>query len=221
VRIADLSTVELQRLGSAVLRAYVDASAGREPTNVLQQGLPTLAEESLGDLATVPQAAIGPVTVARQSDDQAYVAAAVLQPGQKRQRTGVLLAAELTTVDGLLRVARVGHCVPLQRDVDATDRWIVDPDPPQHVTNILGALPASEEARERWVTAAAVISEYRQTWGITDARLALGEPPRDLGQREERERAVRSVRELLSEIDRASLVQDEAGRARPGPDLAR
>ncbi len=71
------------------------------------------------------------------------------------------------------------------------------------------------------MTAAAVISEYRQTWGITDAHLALGEQPRDLEQREERQRAVRSVRELLSEIDRAPLVQDEAGRARPGPDLTR
>ncbi len=221
VRVVDLTTVELQRLGRAVLRAYLDVGTGRRPIPTMQP--PTAADpvDALTRVAGTIHAGIGPVTVVRQGKDRAFVAAAVPDRTSGDPAAGTVLAAELTSRDGVLRPERLGHYAVRGRDTHASGHWPLEPEPPEHLTNLLGPLPATERARARWVIAAAVVSDYRETWHINDTSSALGPLPQDSEQRRERERAVNVVRELVAAIDKDEPGRSPAGRETPDPDLSR
>lgn len=221
MRVADLTTVELQRLGSAVLRAYLDASAGRQPLPAMQPWIAAQRVDTLPGVAGTSHTDMGPVTVIRQGSDQVFVAAAVRNPESGDSAHATLLAAELASGDGALRITRLGHSSMRSRGIDSSDRWPLQPEPPEHLTKLLGPLPTTESARARWVTAAAVISDYRETWHLEDSGSALGPLPQDSEQRRERERAVDIVRELVTAIDKEEPGRSPVGREVPGPDLSR
>lgn len=216
MRIDDLTTVELQRLGRWALRCYLDTAAGGQPggQRAWLAAQPPAAELPHG---RVDHARIGPVTVLRQGPDRAYVATAVA--AGDRPAAG-LVAAELTTHDGLLRTARAAH-YPAARHLDDASRWALEPEPPAHLVRLLGPLPTGTQPRARWATAAAIVTDYRDTWGITDPGSALGRQPEDAEQRAERDRAVSATRELLLGIDIPQPRRTEPGREPEGWDLGR
>ena len=217
MRVADLTPVELQRLGSAVLRTYLDAGRARQPAQLLRSLLePHLASGSVHAPET-SHADLGPITVLRQGADQVYVAAAGMSPGGG----AALVAAELTTGDGVLRLTRVGH-VAAARDIEPVQAWMLAPDPPAHLARLLGPLPTTEQGLDKWAIAAAVISDYRETWGIDDPHSAFGPmPPEAREQRDERERALKIAQDLVAEIDNGQSNRPPIAREALGPDLSR
>jgi len=217
MRIDDLTTVELQRLGRWALRSYLDTAAGGQPAGqrAWLAGQAASAELPQG---RVDHARIGPVTVLRQGPDRAYVAATVA--AGERPAAG-LVAAELTTHDGILRVARAGHFPAARHHLDDASRWALEPEPPAHLVRLLGPLPTGTQARACWATAAAIVTDYRYTWGITDPGSALGRQPEDAEQRAERDRAVAATRELLLGIDIRQRRRTGPGREPEGWDLGR
>lgn len=189
MRIADLSTVELQRVGRAILQAYLDAQAGRPEA---------LARWMIdGVSAAVPTSGsntdrLGPVTVLRQGTDRAHMASTVLDV---HGTTTGSIACEVHSDDGL-RVVRIGQVPVTATELDSSTRWILEPEPPEYLTSMLGPLPNHEAARMRWLTAAAIVAEYRETWAVEDVGSALGAATSDPEQRKERQGAVDSLRAL-------------------------
>jgi hypothetical protein len=108
-----------------------------------------------------------------------------------------------------------------ERDAQTTERWPLDPDPPEHLTKLLGPLPGTDAARAQWITAAAVVTDYRETWHIAQHNSALGPLPEEPEQRRERERALQITRELVVAIDQQEPGRLTAGRGVEGPDLSR
>lgn len=157
------------------------------------------------------------MTVLRQGVDQVHVSAAVVNEGGG----ATVVAAELVSRDGALRATRVGHVTGTRHDIEASERRLLEPDAPQHLTELLGPLPTIDQARARWVTAAALISDYRETWGIEDSTSALGPLPQDPEQRRERDHAVDVVRQLIAAIDKEEPGRSSSGREAAGPDLSR
>jgi hypothetical protein len=60
---------------------------------------------------------------------------------------------------------------------------------PAYLVHVLGECPSSGRARRAWHQAAALVEEYREKYGVTDPKLALGEEQGDFLQRMERREA--------------------------------
>lgn len=212
----ELSTTELRRMARLALRTYLDIAAGRQPGAAgarLLGDTPTPAEPPPAALA---HGQLGPVTVVRYRDERAYAAAAVRQDAG---RPYGLVAAELAAAAGAWRATGLTY-VPDARRVRDADRWALGPDVPAYLQSVLGAVPDHHGARERWALAAALVDDYRQTWGIDDERSTFGPAPTDPEQRRERTRALELTRRLVHEID-AIEPHRSSQRQQGGPELSR
>jgi hypothetical protein len=108
----------------------------------------------------------------------------------------------------------------------------VEADPPSHVLEALGPVPASTRGRRARRHAAAEIEQYRHAYQITDPERALGPEPYDPAQRADRQRARRAIERVQTKqraADRIRGTQPTTGRpsqprprqrGRPGPERA-
>jgi hypothetical protein len=180
------------------MSAYLDACAGRETGELSRWLIEGIATETSEDVRQASMR-LAAATVLRQGPDRAHVAAALVTPDGAPAGT---IACELRSEGEVIRAARIGQ-VPISRaELHEATQWVLEPEPPAYLTGIIGPIPVSSEARMRWVTAAAIVAEYREQWGIDASSTALGPVPADREQLEEREHAVDSVRQLLEDIRR-------------------
>ena len=199
-----MSTVDLQRVAVVVMRRYLDAEARPDAAAALDAVLvPGELEPELpgdADPRSIRHSRIGPVVVTRLGPHHVYATAPA--------GTGMVLEAELVEVAGRVHVRNVG---PLQaQDVERQRRGaLLGPPVPAHLSEVLHDAPRAERQRERWLTAAAVIDTYRERQGIDDAVASLGELPARPYAREQRQRALRHLLAVATELQR-----DEPGRRR-------
>lgn len=216
MRIADLRTTDLQRLGAAAMLAYLDACAGRETGELSRWLIEGVASPVSAPAPSATMRVIA-ATVLRQGPDRAHVAAALVLPDGAPAGT---IACELRSDDGALRAARIGQVPITTAELDDATKWVLEPEAPEYLTGMLGPVPTSAAARARWVTAAAIVAEYREAWGIDGSSAALGPVPAGSEQLQERARAVDSLRELVDDIGR---LEPQLGveRSLDGRDLGR
>lgn len=69
-----------------------------------------------------------------------------------------------------------------------------------YATALLGPLPRSTAAQERWSEGVRIIDNYRNKWNVADGRRALGGPPSTAPQRDSRNDAFRRLAEIVSKI---------------------
>jgi hypothetical protein len=214
------STAALRVAAAAVMRAYLDHDAGHDSGRLRRFLTPEAAaaldehQPSLDPAAASTYVAIGPYSALRLDADRAYVCAGVLQPDGGE----AVLAVELVGRGGALRAARVGRVAQAderQRDSRPRDVALVGdgqpaPDPPAHMRALLGDLPDSQGARERWLLGAAIIDTYRERHDVHDVELALGGQPEEPEQRAERDQAAGYLRELVRQIN--GLEPDHAAK---------
>ena len=66
---------------------------------------------------------------------------------------------------------------------------------PRYLESCVGALPERPSERHEWRRAVSAIEGYRERYGITDEKQALGPEPRNADQRREKEQAERHIEE--------------------------
>jgi hypothetical protein len=90
-----------------------------------------------------------------------------------------------------------------------------------YIVAMLGDPPRSGPALAAWNLAAALITDYRWTWNITDPQLALGTPPladaEHARQRTHRDDTIASIRTLLARHRANDLSQSPSTLEPPGP----
>jgi conjugative relaxase-like TrwC/TraI family protein len=223
------SSLDLRRLSTAELRAERDRLRGlleqapRDRARELvrasarraeaDQALEQLAASSdqqrqgrgmlrLRSRAASDSADPGVVAVAHQQADRAADAELALRRQQQR-RTGWLEAN--------------AHLGPAYRQVVRELAWqrracglAAEQEQPGYLRGELGLMPLSTRGRRAWRQAAAVIEDYRRSYGVTDPEQALGRVPREPAQRatwHEARQAIARVQSRQRRLDRDPQAQ--------------
>jgi hypothetical protein len=204
------STPDARRLSTRELRAERDRLAGR------LAGAPRDRARELGRATERREQAEAELTAVRREQP-----ATMLRLGRGQQRAGVQAGAAAVAAQQADRAIqreqelrahqqrRVGwleqHAglVGAYQQVVRTLAWqrrarglaheAINHDRPGYLREALGPVPESTRRRRAWRQAAALVSEYRTVYGITDPERALGPAPRDATQRAEWQRAQAAV----------------------------
>jgi hypothetical protein len=204
-------TSALQITAAAVMRAYLAYEAG-QGSEVLRRYLTSGAAAALEggmpnrDHAVAPSGiALGPYAVLRLDANRAYVCAGLLHP----DRHDGVLAVELAHEGGRLLAARVGRATETMAPgrgaapyPDPVGDSQPPPESPAHLRTVLGEFPDTPDGRHLWLLGAAIITTYRERYDLHHASLALGDPPEEVEQRTERDRAIAYLREITRDIAR-------------------
>jgi hypothetical protein len=130
----------------------------------------------------------GAEAVAAQQADRATRREQALRAHQQR-RTGWL--EQHAPLVGAYR--QVVRALAWQQRARGLACEAIDQDRPGYLRDALGPVPESTRGRRVWRQAAALVSEYRSVYGISDPDRALGSAPREARQRADWQRAQAAI----------------------------
>jgi conjugative relaxase-like TrwC/TraI family protein len=226
------STLDLRRLSTAELRAERDRLCA-----ALDQAPRDWARELARAAARRADAEQALAELTRQSDRQPRPAGMLRrlhrgdQPAAVTRDAAVRVATQqldrATDRERQLRQQqqrRAGwleanaHLGPAYRSVVRELAWqrraagvALEDRQPDYIRKALGRVPGSTRGRRGWRQAAAVIEDYRRTYGITDPNRPLGPTPREPAQRA----AWQQVRTAIGRVQVKQRATDRARDAQP------